>query len=177
MTAPAVDALETKNAEAARRYLRRPGRPRALRVVPMDGGLVRLPPRPERERRGGRHERRALDVRVGVAQDRHQGRVTLAVGGDEVGVSRAAAEDVRLGRLLDQLGRPLPHVPGRPGVDVRLMTDQVAHLPARTAGDAGLQSGGLRRVGQNRAVTVKRVNMRGNLHGAHRRTRPPPSAR
>ena len=84
----------------------------------------------------------------------------LSVGGEQVGVGRAAAEDVGLGRLLEQLGRPLAHVPGRPAVHVRLVPDEVADLPGRTAGDAGLQAGPLGRVGQQRAVTVERVDIR-----------------
>ena len=66
---------------------------------------MRLAAGPERERRRGGHERRALEVRVGVAQGRDQGGVTVAVGGDEVGVGRVAGEDVRLGYpVVDQLG-------------------------------------------------------------------------
>ena len=95
--------------------------------------------------------------------------MTVAVGGDEVGVGRAAGEDVRLGYpVVDQLGRPVADVPGGPLMDLGLMPDEVPHLPARAAGDAGLQPGGFRRVGQQRPVTLEGVNVRRDLHAAYR---------
>ena len=84
-----------------------------------------------------------------------------------------ADEDAGLGHpVVDQLGRPIADVPGRPVVDVSLVPDEVADLPVGAADDAGPQAGPLGRVGQQRAVAVERVDMGGDLHAAHRATRP-----
>src|SRR5438270_7010963 len=102
----------------------------------MDGGLVRLPPSPERARERRGKKRPALVQVVGVGQ--HVGQLLVAgakpveqltVCGRlfEVGVRRllAAVSDDRRG----------------PAMYAAEMPDDVAHRPARTRRDGGIETG------------------------------------
>ena len=136
----------------------------ALRVGPVDGGLVGLPPGPERQRGRRGYERGALHRGIGRGQGLRERDVAVPEPGEQPGVVRAAAQDLLLGRTVEDLVRAFGDVPGGPPVDVAGVPQQVLDLPGRTRRDGGVEPGPFGRIGQPFALAAQGVDVLGDLH-------------
>jgi AraC-like DNA-binding protein len=138
--------------------------PRALGVEAMDRGFVGLAAGPERQRRRCGQERRAPDVRVRVPESPRERGVPLTVCREQFAVRRASAENVVLGGVLNDAGTPFGDVPRGPGVDERLVPDQVAYPPPRACRDLFGKPGVGRGVREQGAVPLQGGDVLADLH-------------
>lgn len=102
--------------------------PPALRVDPMDRGLVGLTARPERERRRSLEERPGLQIRWSRRERTHKGSVAVREPRHQLGVLRPPPDEsleVAVGRLTSGT----PDEPGRPSMHAPNMMNQIAKQP------------------------------------------------
>ena len=136
----------------------------ALRVGPVDRGLVGLAPRPERQRGRCGHEGCALQGGIGRGQGLHQRGMAGPEPGEQLGVGRAATQYLRLRRPVEDLTGALGDVPGSPPVDVTGMPQQVPDLPGRARRHGRVEPGPFGRIGEQVALAAQHVNVLSDLH-------------
>ena len=136
----------------------------AHRVGAVDGGLMGLPPRPERQRGRRGDERGALHRGIRRGQGLHERGMAVPEPGDQPGVVRAAAQDLLFGRAVEDLVQAFGDVPGGPPVDVAGVPQQVLDLPGRTRRNGGVEPGPFGRIGQPLALTAQGIDVLSDLH-------------
>jgi hypothetical protein len=83
---------------------------------------------------------------------------------EQAGVVGAAAQDLLLGRTVQDLAGSLGDMPGGPAVDVSGVPEQILDQPGRTRRHRGVEPGPFGGTGQRFALVADCVDVLGDLH-------------